>query len=93
MNIRKMLDLSTAHLSVDCVRFLENRDGGGLETVYPFTYGWIVHVPDSDTLLKQKAAIPHPLFCIVEHALIADCDFIMFDADGEVDNDFPVFNL
>jgi hypothetical protein len=87
--IRKMLDISTAHLPArffapeTCVEAWENVGG-----VHPTEYGVIVWVPD-DVENGEMPDTPEEVTAIRRYARALDCDYIMLDCDAEQLADLP----
>lgn len=91
-NVRKMLDLSTAHLErSDTLEFDEYRLTQGQSGSMPCLcgpYGWLVSVPDDLAEIRDNASAG--LYTILAYAKDAGCDWVLFDRDGAVDERFPV---
>lgn len=99
--IRRMLDLSTAHLTPEMREELPlyGRDGGapswgGAAGVYPTEHGALVWVPDDpeESAANSDEALPLELIVIQKHARRYGCDYILFDADGPMDPGLDVFD-
>lgn len=88
--IRRFLDLSTAHLQPADRLFLEFSANpgslGGLAAMAG-TYGWFVYAHDE----RCCDGISDVLWAIFERARALGCDYVLFDADGPVLEDLPVF--
>ena len=83
-HVRKILDISTAHVSEATSWYLEEWaiNGKGLAIVYEKgEYGWLVHVPGEPSH-EVEDTFPADLRACMEHARSLDCDWIMFDRDG-----------
>ena len=91
-NVRKMLDLSTAHLErSDTLEFDEYRLTQGQSGSLPCLcgpYGWLVSVPEDLVDVRENASAG--LCAILAYAKQAGCDWVLFDRDGAVDERFPV---
>ena len=89
--IRKMLDLSTAHLD-DASQVWLYREGFKGST-YIGCNGFVTCCyPDPDNPGHTVPEIATPvLAAIFEWACSLGCDYILFDADGTVEDDLPVF--
>jgi hypothetical protein len=90
--IRKMLDISTAHLPLD----LRDTDGvwWGSAIKHETHYGFIVWVPD-DPEESAKAMNDPPHRTLVRLQAFArkhGCDYIQFDADAEILSNLPTFD-
>jgi hypothetical protein len=110
-NIRKMLDMSTAHLTPEMRDELDDAFHGGLRLgadgawhgaesawggavgVYPTEHGALVWVPDDpeESAAAGDEAIPLELIVIQKYARRLGCDYVLFDADGPVDDALDVF--
>ena len=90
MPIRRFLDLSTAHLQPADRLFLEFSANpgslGGLAAMAG-TYGWFVYAYDE----RCCEGISDALWAIFERARALGCEYVLFDADGPVLADLPVF--
>lgn len=92
--IRKFLDISTAHLSVETREWLSgfdwSRDGptGGATA-----YGWLIHASDQrETLVGGKMEpFPNDLWHVFEYARTVECDYVNFDCDAEIIDELPTF--
>lgn len=88
--IRRFLDLSTAHLQPADRLFLEFSANpgslGGLAAMAG-TFGWFVYAHDE----RCCGGISDVLWAIFERARTLGCDYVLFDADGPVLEDLPVF--
>lgn len=93
------LDLSTAHLDARSRAWLSEAAtlnhaasyhghgaGAAISTLGATYYGWFLHVPEADT------GAPAALQACMDHAKAAGCAYILFDADGPVDPDLPVYD-
>lgn len=88
-NIRKVLDLSTAHIDPSYFDPSVEVPGATLDldgcTIHEMTYGWLLWVPDDPRESAEAQADPPPDF-ILELQLYArgwGCDYILFDQDGD----------
>lgn len=96
--IRPMLDISTAHLPP---KAQANDWPDGFNNVYPYDYGFILHVPEDPKLNAEDYAEDNEesdykeeaeaLVALQVYARSLGCDFIMFDADGEELEGFPTW--
>jgi len=96
-NIRKFLDLSTAHLDDASKEWLTN--AAQSQSAYEGPYGWFTCAyPDPDNPghtsvqpgLRDMQA-PAPLAAIMEYACQLGCDYVLFDGDAVAVEDLPVF--
>ena len=93
-NVRKFLDLSTAHLPE---RFFE--DGSCLTGRYQHDVGMLLWVPDDPTEhVREHGDDPQDcddaapeVLAVRLYARSLGCDYILFDADGPEDPNLPVF--
>ncbi len=89
--IRRILDISTAHVTAETARMLEDGEAGPTTLQHPRGFGFLVYVPsDPDEPLDEN--IPDDLKTVMLHAREYNCDWIMFDRDGMVINDLPEFD-
>lgn len=97
-NVRKMLDLSSGHLTV-ATRDLLDEWGTNIDhlangcSAAPFflgitDFGWMMGIPDPDQLVNM----PADLVACVAHARANDCTYILFDADAEDDEALPYYD-
>lgn len=92
--IRKMLDLSTAHLRPDRRYSYEGSAAWGGAVVHQITYGFLMWVPD-DPVESAKGAsdpVPSELLVIQGYARRKGCDYVLFDADAEVNDELRTFD-
>lgn len=92
MEICKMLTISTAHISFDTMRHLQDDDTGVI--AYPkeldgVRYGYVILADGSEEYLDEA---PDDLRACIELALDNDCAWLVIDCDGEVLNELPVYN-
>lgn len=98
-NVRKYLDLSTAHLPPEYRELIDGaRDDGGSGPipgciVTPTHYGCWMWVPDEPTLPdnRPEGGWDQRLLKILVYARELGCNWILFDADDEEDEELPVF--
>lgn len=90
--IRKMLDLSTAHLPQ------AYGDADGLTSVdgvvaYTTEYGFITWVPDDpqDNADAYDGMVPSSVLTIQKYARALGCDYVLFDRDGPVNPNLPTW--
>lgn len=95
-NVRRFLDLSTAHLT-PAQRLFGDRDGDlaawGDAVVDVREYGFLLWVPDDprESAATTEQGVPENLLAIQLYARQHDCDYVLFDADAETDAALPVF--
>lgn len=89
--IRTLLDLSTAHLSEETCRTLNDYDG---VTAYETPYGWLMSVPTRDRVqqLTPDGDWPPELLPIVELAQARGCAYVLFDRDASQTALLPTFD-
>lgn len=87
-NVRKFLDLSTAHLPREILESLPE-----LTVAYPTEYGALLWVPEDleDYYGGLDQDIPEELRRVVVYARELDCDYILFDSDALIDDNLPTF--
>lgn len=83
--VRRFLDLSTAHLSPSAVDALMSPSG---PANYKTDFGWFVYVPDD--CADYEPPLPADLMVIFNHARRHHCAYILFDRDAPQDFDLPV---
>ena len=98
--VRKILDISTAHVSEETAGKLGDALQQWLETA-PFIaytksrhndeYGWWVYVP-SEPGREMEPGFPADLKTCMEHARSLGCDWIMFDRDGVTIDALPDYD-
>jgi len=92
-NVRRFLDISTAHLDAGDRDYLEacaDPDSCfGLSTGR-MPYGWFVYATDDPGAYSDDELPPH-IRAICAYARDRGCDFILFDADAGVDPNLPTF--
>ena len=80
--IMKMLDISTAHITPQTMKRLEEEDDELDLVIYPTPYGAFVHIPVDD--LDIIDALPEDLKRVVFYAMGLECDWIKFDGAAEI---------
>jgi len=89
--VRRLLDLSTAHLP-------EHLGSHGLSThdgviAYELPHGWLMWVPpDPPTHAADYPDVPPEVLAIQRYARRLGCDFVLFDADAEQVDDLPTWD-
>lgn len=84
-NVRKFLDLNVGHIPHtvwrDSVRMDELSAMEG-------KYGWLLHVPDDadDDEDRWLEMLP-----VIKYARSLDCDYVLFDSDGPIDENLTFF--
>lgn len=93
--IRRVLDLSTAHLPQPLLLF-GSRDGTpgvwGNAIVYVLDYGFLLWVPDDPTDESNSYDVPREIVEVQLYAREAHCDYVLFDADGPKNPDLETFD-
>lgn len=95
-NVRKFLDLSTVHLTEE-QRLFGDRDGDraswGSAVVDVREYGFLLWVPDDpkDSAESTEEGVPDNVLAIQLYARKHGCDYVLFDADADVDEALAVF--
>lgn len=95
--VRQFLDLSTSHLPF---RVLIGDEYGpsplkSLDGVVAYShdeFGWLVWVPDDPDEVNEDHDIPAELLAVQKHARSLNCDYVLFDRDGPVDQELPTWN-
>lgn len=94
--VRKFLDLSTRHLTPEtrkwmCGQSLSAMGDHPKNWVAPTPYGWFVYADEEN----GSGDIPADLFACMTKARELDCEYILFDYDGSIDEkvaDLPVYD-
>lgn len=82
--IYKVLDISTAHISKETGRLLDECElDGGYYNID--TYGWLIACEDWDTL-------PDDLLECIRYAQRHDCAYIRLDVDAEIISGLPTYD-
>ncbi len=90
--IRRVLDLSTAHLPEHLGSHgLSGQDG---VTAYDLDgYGWLMWVPpDPDSHAADYPRLPTEVLTIQRYARQCGCDYVLFDQDADIIDDLPTWN-
>lgn len=91
--IRKFLDLNTGHLPESLGQDGLDRADGVI--AHETECGWLMWVPENpdDPHLYNEGDEPPPVVDrIIRHARRHDCDYVLFDRDGPVDDDLPTWD-
>jgi hypothetical protein len=84
-NVRKFLDISTEHLPYHGqISWPEDA------VVQQMENGWWVWVP-KPAQIAQMCLTDGWLSKILGHASIKGCDYVLFDADAEIDPELPTY--
>lgn len=93
VTIRRLLNLSTAHLPPHL------GTPGGLDTLpgvvaHATEFGFLLWVPDDPDESAQSMIDPVPgvVLAIQRYARGLGCDYVLFDADAEQVNDLPTWD-
>lgn len=81
MEISKMLTISTAHISQETVKFINNNNIAS----FSGEYAWIIYTKDNTEIL------PNDLKEAVRIANNKKCDWLRLDCDGEILNNLKQF--
>ena len=88
--VRRLLDLSTAHLP-------QHLGSDGLSaadgvTAYQLAYGWLMWVPeDPDRHAADYPELPPEVLTVQRYARRHGCDYVLFDRDADTVADLPTF--
>ena len=88
-NVRRFLDLSTAHLR-PATREAFSRRLDLVSMTGP--YGWLLHVPEEEDGPCESLAAFVELPSVFHVARTEDCDFVLFDADANADDRLEIFD-
>lgn len=101
-NIRKVLDLSTAHLPEHLFNSEVDGDGANVDSyhwgtvVYPLEHGALLWVPDdpgeSAEAGTQGETTQADVLRVQVYARSLGCDYVLFDADADEDPRLPTWN-
>lgn len=85
--VRKFLDLSTAHVCPETRDWLEHETDQGL--VYQLTggYGWMLYCADT-----EHDPVPTDLDGIFALAKNMSCEYVMLDRDAPIHPDLPTWD-
>jgi hypothetical protein len=92
-HVRQFLDVSTAHLTPECRRWLDNEAEDG--PTYSGCYGYVTWAcvnPDDHAEVMEDEDRPDVLTAIFQRAASLGCDYVLFDRDAEEDEALPVFD-
>lgn len=84
----KMLDISTAHISPETDKWLENNWETGLP-VDPLFAGFLIMVPSPDLMNENW---PEDFRLCLEYCMTNKYDYLKLDGDGEIITDLPTYN-
>ena len=87
--VRKFLELSTAHLPEKTTMAIDAGTFGKKPTMFN-EYGWLFHVPESAEDLP-KEVICLSFIKIIHLAIDAGCDYVLFDRDADAVDWLPTF--
>lgn len=95
MEISKMLTISTAHITEETNKILENPHNTlPLVTYNKDGYGWFVYIPEKDFAhdVKIIKKLPDDLAILFMFARCHEINIICLDSDGDEINNLPVYN-
>jgi hypothetical protein len=93
-NIRKFLDLSTAHLDRSDKKYLDAcaMPGSIIGVAAAKTeYGWFVYAPEEPEAYSKRDLPPH-MWRISAYARMHSCEYILLDTDADIDPALPIFD-
>lgn len=87
LEIRKFLTLSTAHVTDDTRRILDESKLTDWP-VFGFqgVFGWVIFCHE-----EKDETIPEDLWRVLEYARAKGCEYVMFDADADMIDDLPTY--
>jgi hypothetical protein len=91
-DIHQYLDLATARLPPElAIAGLDTAPG---VIAHPTCYGWWLWVPDDpeDSARATDEPIPGVVLAIQRYARGLDCNYVLFDADGDRDSNLPTWD-
>lgn len=97
MEISKVLELSTAHVSEKTAKMLDE-EAETFSPEFPLViyskgeFGWYVVVPEDEEDREQaKELLPEDLVVVMNFAIEQDCKWIFFDRDVEPSIELPCY--
>ena len=87
----KMLDISTAHLTTQTRAQMEQQNAEGVLFYPKGPWGWFTYVPSLADELTVGDEAPADLKQCIEFAQRRGFDWIVFDCDGAVITDLPLY--
>jgi hypothetical protein len=84
--VRRMLDLSTAHLPEVYGKALDREES---IIAYETDHGWLMWVPCDPEDSSAADEVPAEILTVQLYARALDCDWVLFDCDGTVDDGLP----
>ena len=87
----KMLDISTAHLTTQTRAQMEQQNAEGVLFYPKGPWGWFTYVPSLADELTVGDEAPADLKQCIEFAQQRGFDWIVFDCDGAVITDLPLY--
>lgn len=88
MHIKKILELSTAHLTKNTADRMDNRQ----YCIARYAYGALVYVDPWQIEHRDVSTYPKDLLDCIALALDNNCDYILFDQDEEPIEDLPTYD-
>ena len=79
--IGRMITISTAHISKETRRMLDNSLIEDLTYYAKDGFGWFIHIPPMDRL--DDSDIPDDLAACLRYALVLGCVWLGFDRDAQ----------
>lgn len=90
-NLRKFLELCTAHLPEDVAKQI-NQGLFPKTPAYTNEYGWVFHVPESVQDCRDMGVTDAAFLQIMAFAIFMDADYVMFDGAVELVDWLPVYD-
>lgn len=87
--VRRFLDLSTAHIRPTTEQALRRLDRG---TVLYGHYGLMVHIAIKDMDFVEMLPVEMQIIVHVARVKYPGVAYALFDRDGPINNDFPVYH-
>lgn len=95
-HVRAILDISTAHVRKETAELLDAITMTGIDAPViahaKGEYGWLVYVSDDPSAQPNWSRVPVELQRLILFARRMGCDWIMFDRDGVVLEDFETWD-
>lgn len=93
--IRKLLDISTAHITQSTDKDFTNKTGDYNRIVVDsIEYGYLITISDFydiEAFAENWNNVSQDLKDIINYARSLDCDFIKLDCDAEIMDDLPQY--
>lgn len=90
--VRKVLDISTAHLPSETADMIDS-DLFPKRPAMARAEGWLFSTPAAEDFKEESNKWPCEAFRLVmQRAILLGCDWVLFDRDGLLIEDLPIFD-